>query len=110
MREIKRRRKDTKPRTRRSGAYKGIHINNGYLFVYFPTHPNAHGAKNLYFPLHRLVMEWKLGRRLTSEEVVHHLDEDTLNNHPDNLVLMTASEHNKLTARNRNKNQYGQFS
>jgi hypothetical protein len=42
---------------------------------------------------HRLVMEEILGRPLLDEEVVHHKDEDKLNNHPDNLEVMTRSEH-----------------
>lgn len=42
---------------------------------------------------HRYVMEQKLGRRLTSEEIVHHKDGNKLNNDPDNLEIMTRSEH-----------------
>lgn len=42
---------------------------------------------------HRAVMEKKLGRKLTSEEIVHHIDGNKLNNHPDNLVLTNRSEH-----------------
>ena len=36
---------------------------------------------------HRLVMEEHLDRELTSEEVVHHIDGDRLNNCIDNLML-----------------------
>ena len=39
---------------------------------------------------HRMVLEWKLGRRLAAQEEVHHLDGNTLNNHPDNLVLVAS--------------------
>jgi hypothetical protein len=40
------------------------------------------------------VAEEKLGRPLTDQEVVHHLDGDILNNHHDNLeVLPSQSEH-----------------
>lgn len=42
---------------------------------------------------HRMVMEQKLGRKLLSTELVHHLDGDKLNNHPDNLELRDWSEH-----------------
>lgn len=42
---------------------------------------------------HRKVMEEKLGRELTPDEIVHHKDENKLNNHPDNLELMTRAEH-----------------
>lgn len=46
---------------------------------------------------HRDIMEKSLGRRLTSEEVVHHIDEDKLNNDLSNLMLLNnQSEHMKL--------------
>ena len=35
----------------------------------------------------RPVIEKKIGRKLKSEETVHHLDHNPSNNHPDNLVL-----------------------
>lgn len=108
-REIKRRGKDTKPRTRRLGAYKGIILNGKYFEIYLPTHPNATGSKKLYFPLHRLVMEWKMGRKLVEGEVVHHIDGDTLNNNPNNLELLGVSEHNRITYQNRKKDKYGKL-
>lgn len=45
---------------------------------------------------HRVVMERKLGRRLRKGEVVHHVDHNKKNNHPDNLQVMTNSEHSLL--------------
>jgi hypothetical protein len=42
---------------------------------------------------HRLVMEEKLGRKLLPEEIVHHKDEEGLNNDPDNLELTTSFDH-----------------
>lgn len=102
MREIKFR----KPRTR--GAYKGLVLIGAYLYIYLPSHPNAmHGKR--YIGLHRLVCEWKLGRFLTNKEVAHHKNGNTLDNSPDNLEVLTISEHNKLTANSRKKDQYGKF-
>lgn len=49
--------------------------------------------------VHRVVLEEKLGRRLGSHEVSHHIDEDKSNNDPDNLVAMTRSEHTSLHRR-----------
>lgn len=42
---------------------------------------------------HRVVAEKKLGRPLMEGEVVHHIDGNKLNNHPDNLAVMTQGEH-----------------
>ena len=43
---------------------------------------------------HRLVASEKLGRPLLKGEVVHHIDENILNNHPDNLhVFASQAEH-----------------
>lgn len=44
---------------------------------------------------HRVVMEVKLGRKLTRKEVVHHKDGDGLNNNPLNLEVMSQSEHRR---------------
>lgn len=42
---------------------------------------------------HRIVAEQKLGRPLKPDEIVHHIDGNVRNNHPDNLAVMTQSEH-----------------
>ncbi len=51
------------------------------------------GAKGWKVVLARLIMEQMLGRPLTSQEHVHHKDENTLNNTDANLLLMTKGEH-----------------
>lgn len=44
--------------------------------------------------VHRIVMEQKLGRPLVRGEVVHHLDLDSRNNDPENLMLFSnQAEH-----------------
>lgn len=43
--------------------------------------------------LHRVVAEKILGRPLRKGEIVHHIDGNHLNNAPDNLQVMTRSEH-----------------
>jgi hypothetical protein len=47
---------------------------------------------------HRHIMEKHLGRKLSCEEIVHHLDCDTLNNAIGNLIVVTRSEHASIHA------------
>lgn len=44
---------------------------------------------------HRVVAEEMLGRPLKRNEIVHHVDGDRHNNAPENLKVMTQSEHIK---------------
>jgi hypothetical protein len=48
--------------------------------------------------LHRYLMEAVLGRELSSHEIVHHADHDPMNNDPENLVLLSRSEHMRVHA------------
>lgn len=45
---------------------------------------------------HRAVMERVLGRKLRPDEHVHHKDGSKTNNSPENLEVLSASEHEKL--------------
>jgi len=55
--------------------------------------------------IHRLIAEIILGRKLHPDEQVHHLDGNGLNNHPDNLEVMFASEHGRLSGERRRKTE-----
>jgi hypothetical protein len=57
-------------------------------------HPMAPASG--YVLEYRLVMAEKLGRYLSSDEHVHHIDLDASNNDPDNLVVLTAAQHMRL--------------
>lgn len=58
-------------------------------------------------------MEKIIGRRLFANEVVHHKDENKLNNDINNLQLMTRSEHAahhaKINYTSRKRDIYGKF-
>ena len=45
---------------------------------------------------HRIVIEEMLGRPLRSDEIVHHKNKDVRDNRPENLEVMTRSEHARL--------------
>lgn len=45
---------------------------------------------------HRVLAEKVLGRKLSYNEVIHHIDENPLNNDLDNLMLITRQAHGKL--------------
>lgn len=64
-------------------------------------------SKNLYWHLnrgyfggniteHSLVSEYSNGRKSVKGEHIHHIDFNSLNNSPDNLIIMTAKEHMEL--------------
>lgn len=66
----------------------------GYRYARtLPLHPRAN-SKGLY-PLHRVLMENKIGRSLNFNDVVHHKDGNKDNNTIGNLELLSRSEHTR---------------
>jgi hypothetical protein len=75
-----------------SGSFKKQKIKNNskYIHQYMPTHPKT------YVYIHRYVMEKHLGRYLTPDETIHHIDGNKSNNHITNLCLYSSkSTHQK---------------
>lgn len=59
--------------------------------VYVPLHPAANNRG--YILRSRYIVEKRLGRRLHSNEIVHHLNEDGLDDRDENLEVTTRSAH-----------------
>lgn len=81
---------------RRPGGHK-----QRYWRVYKPEHPYA--SAEGYVLEHRLVMESVIGRFLTPDELVHHLNHDPSDNRPENLAITTRSEHPRIHALERKR-------
>ena len=71
-------------------AWKGgkIITTAGYQYEYI--------GNEKYRPEHRLVMEKHLSKKLFRNEVVHHINENKLDNRIENLMILSNSEHMKL--------------
>ena len=66
----------------------------GYVYVWQPAHPKA--MANGCVAEHVLMAEHKVGRPLDTDEVVHHVNGDKADNRPENLEVMTVTEHKRL--------------
>lgn len=70
---------------------------SGYRMVWEPTHPNKSMRGWQYE--HRLVAEASLGRYLTSDEQVDHINEVKDDNRPENLQVLSPADHSRKTVR-----------
>lgn len=81
------------------GKYRGAH---GYIHVHADSlKPETKAlietmvTKSGYILEHRLVMALKLGRPLDKAEKVHHINGDTTDNKPENLVVQDNRTHSR---------------
>ena len=66
-----------------------------YFSFYDPYHPLAGKTDGMVY-LHRHLASVKIGRWLTHEENVHHIDGNKENNDLDNLMILTNENHIKI--------------
>lgn len=94
----KRTKSQQQSRERASNWKGGRHkASNGYIEIKVEGYPRLN--KRGYVYEHQYVAEKKIGRPLRENEVVHHIDRNKTNNHPDNLMVLTKEEHSKLHQR-----------
>ncbi len=68
--------------------YKGkVIIKQGYFLVWAPSHKRARNGRVMQSAL---IAERCLGRELNSKELIHHIDENKLNDNPNNLYLFPS--------------------
>ena len=69
----------------------GKSIHNGYILLQSKIFGENSGRYE-----HRVIMEQSLGRKLLSNELVHHINGDKTDNRLENLQLVSRLEHNRL--------------
>jgi hypothetical protein len=82
-----------KRRRRKTWRGRTISLTNGYPSVWWPR---TKGTRQVY--IHRIIAAEKIGRKLRSDEHVHHKDRNHMNWHRDNLEVRTSAKHRRLHA------------
>jgi hypothetical protein len=67
----------------------------GHILIYVPDHPQARKG---FVPEHRVIMEKHLGRLLTLDERIHHINCNPKDNRIANLFLSDRFKHSKIHA------------
>ena len=80
---------------------KNYRIYGGYRWILVPLGYRNDNKKAVlksgrYIQEHRYVMEQELGRSLTRNEDVHHINFNRLDNRSENLMVLTRRQHRQL--------------
>ena len=78
----------------KGGRYIDAH---GYVMVHVGKNLEVKSKWESYQKEHVVVMEEQLGRKLTKDECVHHIDGNRQNNKLENLVVIPSNKHHKIT-------------
>lgn len=80
---------------KQSRSWKGGRriASNGYVELCMPGHPKRH-KQNMVFE-HIVVAETMIGRPLNDDEEVHHINKNRADNRPENLEVLTVTEHKR---------------
>lgn len=78
--------------SKRSAKTRITHL--GYEQTFCPSHPRANCDGFVF--THILVIEKSINRYLEDDEIVHHIDENKLNNDISNLYLTDRAEHARI--------------
>jgi tetratricopeptide (TPR) repeat protein len=85
---------------KRDGSYcelQNLKPNDSLMPVYERANFMIKQNNGKWINEHRMVGEWKMGRKLGRNEHVNHKDNTRYNNEPDMLEVMSASEHHSKT-------------
>ena len=84
--------KTIRPTGRTHNGRPVIQHAQGYYLIYEPTHPAAHKHNGRVLE-HRWLVEQAIGRYLTPDEQVDHINQDRQDNRLDNLQVLSAHDH-----------------